>query len=654
MSGSGFAHLLSPLQIGNVQLRNRMVFTAHDSSHQVQGRIGDAYIAYQVARARGGAGLQILSAASIDENSATYDNQIQLYTDDAIPGNRRMAEAVHEAGGTVFAQLLHSGRDASGSSDGSKPVTYSASAVKNEKLHTIPRALSVSEIKEIIRSFATAAKRVQIAGLDGVEICASHGYLPAQFLTESMNCRTDQYGGSSENRFRFLHEACAAVRSEVGQSFPVGVRLSAADLDNVGLEASQSLDAMARLELEGIIDYFHLVVGSGATMGGRIHIVAPMALPAGYIMPFAERAKKVLKSPLIATGRFNTPHLAEEAITKGAADAIGMTRAMICDPALGKKVEEQRVDDIRACIACDQACIGHLHKGYHVSCIQFPESGRETSLGIYPSTKAKKLVLVVGAGPAGMKAATVAAIRGHRVILCEASNKLGGQANIAARLPGRAEFGGIVTNLTREIELAGVDLRLKTVVNRELIESIAPDALVIATGGKPEALDQDRFEGMHTLIAEDVLSGAEKAGQRVVVSDSLCDWVGIGVSLQLAADGHDVTLAVTGTLPGEMIPLYVRDELAGRLFDAGVKVINYSRLYGADKDSVYFEHIMALKPMVVENVDTLVVCDGVKADRALEEEVEGMDLEVHLIGDCLTPRTAEEAVLDGLKVGRLL
>ncbi|MER8387117.1 FAD-dependent oxidoreductase [Mesorhizobium sp. M1380] len=654
MSESNFARLLSPLRIGNVLLRNRIVFTAHDSSHQVQGQIGDAYIAYQVARARGGAGLQILSAASIDENSATYDNQLQLFTDDAIPGYRRMAEAVHEAGGTVFGQLLHSGRDASGSSDGSKPVTYSASAVRNEKLHTISRALSISEIRQVIRSFAAAAKRVQAAGLDGVEICASHGYLPAQFLTESMNCRADQYGGSPENRFRFLHEICAAVRADVGESFPIGVRLSAADLDNVGLEASQSLDALQRLEQEGIVDFFHLVVGSGATLGGRIHIVAPMALPAGYVMPFALQAKKVLKSPLIATGRFNTPQLAEEAITKGAADAIGMTRAMICDPDLGKKVEDRRIDDIRACIACDQACIGHLHKGYHVSCIQFPESGRETSLGIYPSVTVKKRVLVVGAGPAGMKAASVAALRGHSVILCEASNRLGGQANIAAKLPGRAEFGGIVTNLTREVELAGVDLRLKTVVNAGLIASIAPEALVIATGGKPTTPDPDRFEGMRTLTAEDVLSGVEKAGQRVVVADALCDWVGIGVSLQLAGDGHDVTLAVTGTLPGETIPLYVRDELAGRLFDAGVKVVNYSRLYGADKDSVYFEHIMALKPVVLENVDTLVVCDGVTANRTLEQEVEGLDLEMYSIGDCLTPRTAEEAVLDGLKVGRLL
>lgn len=631
-----------------------MVFTAHDSGHQVRGRIDEAYIAYQLARTRGGAGLQILSASSIDENSATYDNQIELFTDDAIPGFRKMADAVHEAGGTLFGQLLHSGKDAGGSSDGSRPVTYSASAVRNEKLHTMPRALSVREIGQVVAGYASAARRVQIAGLDGVEIVANHGYLPAQFLTESMNCRTDEYGGTAENRFRFLQEVCIAIRAEVGSSFAVGVRMSVADLDNSGLEADQSLLAMQRLEQSRIVDYFHLVVGSGPTLGGRMHIVAPMAMPAGYLMPFAEMAKRVLKSPVIATGRFNTPHLAENAIAKGAADAVGMTRAMICDPQIARKVVEHRIDDIRACIGCDQACIGHLHKGYSVSCIQFPESGRETSLANYPQATVTKRVLVVGGGPAGMKAATVAALRGHSVILCEAGNRLGGQANIASSLPGRAEFGGIVTNLTREMELARVEVRLGTHVNRTMIEALAPDAVVLATGGKPGAPDEARFEGMRTLVAEDVLSGSVKAGQRVVVADALCDWVGLGVSLQLAAAGHEVTLAVTGTQPGDMIPYYVRDELNGRIFDAGIKVVNYARLYGADTESVYFEHIMALKPIVLENVDTLVLCDGVRADRTLEDEMEGLGVETHIIGDCLTPRTAEEAVLDGLKAGRRL
>jgi len=318
------------------------------------------------------------------------------------------------------------------------------------------------------------------------------------------------------------------------------------------------------------------------------------------------------------------------------------------------KVKEQRIDDIRACIGCDQACIGHLHKGYPVSCIQFPESGRETSLAIYPPAARSKRIVVVGGGPAGLKAAAVAANRGHRVTLFEATGRLGGQANLASRLPGRAEFGGIVTNLAREIELAGVELRLKTTVTGELIEATAPDALVIATGGKPSLVDPERFEGMQILLPEDVLTGRTKIGQRVVIADSSCDWVGIGLSLQLASEGHQVTLAVTGTQPGDTIPYYVRDESIGRLFDAGVTVINYARLYGADQDSVYFEHIMALKPIIVDAVDTLVVCDGVMSDRSLEHEVEGMGIDIHIIGDCLAPRTAEEAVLEGLKVGRQL
>ncbi|TPN81136.1 FAD-dependent oxidoreductase [Mesorhizobium sp. CU2] len=652
MSEASISQLLTPLQIGNVRLKNRMVFTAHDTALQEKGMVTDAYIAYQVARTRGGAGLQILAAASIDENSATYEHQIQLFTDESIPGFRRMAEAVHAEGGVVFGQLLHSGRAATYSLDGSAPVTYSSSNLMSERHHIVPRAMSLADIKSVIRSYAAAAKRVQFAGLDGVEICGSHGYLPAQFLTQGVNNRTDEYGGSAENRFRFILEVCEAIRHAVGIGYVVGIRLSAADLDNVGLDADDALDMMRRLEKAALVDYYHLVVGGASTKSGTIHVVPPMALAAGYVTPFGEKAKKVLKAPVIVTGRFNTPQVAELAVRRGAADAVGMTRAMICDPLVAKKIQERRLDDIRACIGCDQACIGHMQRGYSVSCIQYPESGRETSLAIYPPAALRKRVLVAGGGPAGMKAAVVAAARGHDVILCEAGGQLGGQANLAAKIPGRSEFGGIVTNLSREVQLAGIEVRMRTRVTRNLLESMAVDALVIATGGKPAAFDPTRFEGMTTIVAADVLSGAVKAGQRVVVADSMCDWVGIGVSLQLASEGHEVTLAITGVQPGEMVPLYVRDEAAGRLFDAGVRVVNYARLYGADEDNVYFEHIMAMKPLVLEGIDTLVLCDGARADRTLETEVAGLNIETYLAGDCLTPRTAEEAVLEGLKVGR--
>ncbi|TGR10536.1 FAD-dependent oxidoreductase [Mesorhizobium sp. M4B.F.Ca.ET.190.01.1.1] len=654
MSEIQFTHLLSPLQLGSLSLRNRMIFTAHDSSQQVQGKVTEAYIAYQVARTKGGAGLQILAAASVDENSSYYDNQLMIDSDQAIPGLKGMADAVHAEGGHVFSQLLHSGALAAASSDGSRPLAYGASAVRIERTHERPRELSIAEIRTIVAKFGDAARRAKAAGMDGVEICASQGNLPQQFLAGSMNRRTDEYGGPLENRFRFLKEICTSIRLAVGEDYVVGLRLSADDMDHFGLEADEASDAMTALEKNGTLTYLHIVLGSGASKGGAIHIVPPMAFEAGYLFPFAEQVRRKTTLPLIVTGRFNTPHLADQAIGKGVADAVGMTRAMICDPQLAKKVEKGCIDDVRACIACDQACIGHLHKGVPVSCIQYPESGRELTLGKYPALERRKTVLVAGGGPAGMKAASVAAVRGHRVTLCEAAGVLGGQINIAARLPNRTEFGGLVTNLARELELANVEVRLRTAVDAAFVEELRPDALILAVGSRPEDVDVAQFGGMQVATAEDVILKRKKIGTKVVVADALSDWVAFGVCLELAAGGHEVTLATTGLYAGELIPAYVRDDALGKLFRAGVKIQNFARLFGADGDTVYFEHVTALEPIIFEGVDTLVVCTGNHANRALESALGGTGTEMYIIGDCLMPRSAEEAVLDGLKVGRLV
>ena len=253
-----------------------------------------------------------------------------------------------------------------------------------------------------------------------------------------------------------------------------------------------------------------------------------------------------------------------------------------------------------------------------------------------------------------MKAAAVAAARGHDVLLCEAGPQLGGQALLAQKLPTREEFGGIVTNLMREMELAGVTVRLNTRVDRALIEAETPDAVVIATGAVTLEADAETLEGAHVVSANDVIAGKVRPGQRVVVADNQRDWVGIGVAEILAANGHHVRLAVAGVQPGEFAPTYVRDLGMGRLYKAGVEVISYARLFGADADSAYFEHISAREPMVLEGVDTVVIAFGGRSDRTLEFELEGMALETHMIGDCQTPRTAEEAVLEGLRVGVLV
>jgi NADPH-dependent 2,4-dienoyl-CoA reductase/sulfur reductase-like enzyme len=327
-----------------------------------------------------------------------------------------------------------------------------------------------------------------------------------------------------------------------------------------------------------------------------------------------------------------------------------MTRAQICDPAMVGKAEAGRLDDIRACIACNQACIGHFHLGYPISCIQFPESGRELEYAKRKPASPKRKVLIAGGGPGGMKAAAVAAERGHEVILCEASERLGGQALLAQLLPGRAEFGGIVTNLSREIELAGATVRTRTKVDRALVEAEKPDLVIVATGAEPYLPDFEGRESAHVVTAWQVLKGEANVGGSVIVADWRCDWIGMGIAEKLARDGCRVRLCVDGLHAGQALPFYVRDSWAAILHKLGVEIVPYARLFGVDGDTAYFQHATSGEAIVFEEVETVVTSLGHRRVAALEDELEGWSGEVHLIGDCATPRTAEEAVLEGLKV----
>lgn len=651
---TAFPNLLSPLQIGPVTVRNRIMSTGHDTLIQnPDGTVSEAYIAYQVARVKGGAGLVVLSGGAIDEMSCSSPEQLRVFGDDVVPGLTAMADAVHAHGGAVFAQLMQAGREIFMTSDGTLPVTYSSSATTGERYRVLPREMSQDMIAQIVKSFADCATNALKAGMDGVEIVGNHGNLPAQFLAAAVNRRTDEYGGSLENRCRFVIEVCRAIRAAIGNRIAFGLRLSVDEIDE-GVTPEESMALCRMLDAEGLVDYVSLVVGNQATRGGSTHVIAPMSEKTGYVGAHVQPVKQALTIPVLATGRFNTAHAAEEAIASGQADMIGMTRALICDPEIGRKLNEGRPDDIRACIGCLQACIGHYNKHVPISCIQFPESGRELEYGTYPPIARQRRILIAGGGPAGMKAATVAAARGHKVTLCEASSQLGGQALLAQQMPTRLEFGGLVTNLQREMELAGVEVRCNTRVDRAMIAREQPDAIVIATGARTATATRETLEGAHVVTADDVIAGRVAVGKRVVIADNQRDWVGIGVAEMLAAQGHHVRLAVSGLIPGEFLPNSVRDTGMARLFRAGVEVILYARLFGADGDTAYFQHITAREPMILEGVDTVVLAFGQTADRSLEFELADCGIETHQIGDCLTPRTAEEAVYEGLKIGVLL
>lgn len=629
-----FPHLFSPLEIRGKRLKNRIMSSGHDTSMPTDNLVNEPLVAYHRARARGGAGLIVMQVAGVHD-SARYTSHVLMATDDAcIPGYRRVAEACHAEGCVVLSQIFHPGREIMESADGLLAVAYSASASPNERFRVMPRELDQPLIDEIVAGYAAAARRLHEAGLDGVEVVASHGYLPAQFLNPRVNRRKDGYNGDLDARLRFLREVLAAVRAATSEDFIVGLRLSADERDPEGLSESESLQAAEAVQ--GELDYLHIVAGTSASLGGAIHIVPPMAIEPAYLAREAGTFKARLAIPLFVTGRINQPQEAEAILARGQADVCGMTRALICDPQMPNKAEAGRSDDVRACIACNQACIGHFHRGYPISCIQHPETGRELTYATPNPASQRKRVLVAGGGPAGMKAAAVAAQRGHEVVLCEAGAQLGGQVNLAQLLPRRAEFGGASTNLQREMQLAGVEVRRNTPVDRALVERERPDLVIVATGAEPYWPPFERGGELQVVDAWQVLRGEVRVGRSVLVTDWRGDWIGPGIAEKLVREGHQVRLAVNGTHCGESLPLYVRDQLAGELHRLGIPVTPYARLYGCDDTTVYMQHSASGEAMLFEEVDTLVLCQGHQPVDRLADSLHGL-AEVLRIGDCLAP-----------------
>lgn len=564
-----YDNLFRPLQIAGCRLPNRIVRTAHST-----GMTGEELIAYHEQRARSGLGLAILEIAGVQPTSATG---IPVHSDDVLGFYGEVSGRLHAHGTRVFQQLWHGG-----AAYGRAGQPVSASAVPTPSVNRIPLPMTRAMIDETVGAFAAAARRCQQGGLDGVELHAAHGYLIGQFLSPATNQRSDDYGGPLENRVRFLQEIIQAVRSEVGPSFPVGVRLSGTDFIEGGIDPSEA-GAIAGL-IEPHVDFIDVSMSSY----WRFHkFLSTLDDPFGYEIPTSERVTRTLTVPTIVTGRIMTLDHADHLVGSGVADMVSMVRAMIADPDLIAKALAGREDTVRPCIGTSMGCVAGLMTTGRIQCVVNVAAGRETTTPFETPAPAplRKRVLVIGGGVAGLEAARTAALRGHQVALYEMTRDLGGQVRIAASVPPRSDLGALTRWLADEVRRLGVEVHLGSPVDPDLVADAGPDEVVVATGSLPRrgfqlsspSIPVKGADLPHVATSWEAIGfgGRARIGSEAVVYDDTGTFEAIAVADRLLAAGARVTLASRCEQLGANVPYPPATVEASRerMFEAGVEFV---------------------------------------------------------------------------------
>jgi mycofactocin system FadH/OYE family oxidoreductase 2 len=653
-------HLFSPISIGNVNIRNRIVQSAHITGFAENGLFSDRHVRYYEARAKGGIGLIITEAVVTSPNSDLTPRIISRgYMDEMIPRFKKVTNAIHAHGAKAFCQLAHGG--SIGTSFFNWRHIESCSAIPSPGMGEVPAALDENGIRRVIQDHVDLALRAKEGGYDGIELHFGHGYLHQQFLSPLTNVREDAYGGDLENRMRFTMEIIDAVRKAVGDDFVVGLRSSSDELIPGGFTLEDAKQFIPIWEATGKIDYLNITVAACTTM---TYAIPPMMVPPRPFVYCAAEIRQHVDIPVFAVIRINDPVMANDIIKNGEADMVIMTRANICDPELSNKAKEGRLDEIRQCIACNEGCWERLlvhQEG--ITCMQNPEAGREGSFKISPSQQPKK-VMVVGGGCAGMKAATIAKQRGHQVSLYEKADELGGAIMIAANAPSRQELSQTVRYLTHEIDRLGVDVHLGKAVSPETVLAENPDVLIVATGattisdpnpqvvGPQAAMDIE--PGAHVVTAEDVLSGKVETGQQVIIADKQHYIKGLMTAEFLADQGKCVGLVMPQTVRYVTPNPYDMDHitLGVQMFNLKtkkVRLIADKAVKKVRKGKVVLQDIFTEEQEELE-ADTLVLSYWRQSDRKLYEELQDKVKEIYCIGDALSPRRLINAIYEGYTV----
>lgn len=657
--------LLSPLTVGPVTLRNRVAMGAHftmftePTAAGEPGFYGERTGRYLADRARGGVGAVICGQAAVHPTTAyQMPNNAAAWKPESVDHFRRVTDQVHEHDAAAFLQIAHNGGVNRG--NWSKLPVLGPSVISDYDEPAV--ALTEAGIAEMIEAYAVSAGNAASGGFDGIEVHGAHGYLIHEFLSPKTNLRDDRWGGSLANRMRFGGEVLKAVRAAVGPSVAVGLRLVGDEeqWDGSGLTADDAAEIAAGYEAEGLVDFVHVSVGTSGMGMVRTNYSRP-----GLGVTAASTVKAALSgTPVFAVHRILDPDQAEAILAADGADGICLVRALIADPDWVEKAADGRAAEIRRCTGSNQSCYGNLINGMPVSCVQNPAVGREAELGtgtLGTAAVAKKVV-VVGGGPAGLEAAWVAAARGHTVTLLEAADELGGAIRLAAQLPGRAEMAAVADWRAGECERRGVDLRLGVRADVDTILALDPDAVVVATGGRPDkgvkakyhptpvpGWEQD-FVLDHVDALRRTLAG-ELTG-RVVVLDAVGHIEAIGLGELLAA--QDVDVAVVTALPAPIsLDPETQQAALPRAVRAGLRW-RPNTVLGAIGDHEVtlvdaLSHALEQHP-----VDWVVIRTHGRPENGLVAALTGKVPEVVAVGDAVAVRPADRAIWDGHQAARAL